>query len=158
MEVFDNDGHIILAEAMMAKEYYLALADVEDGWDFNQEPLYDGTVGDVFGYIGEHYKVFVQEDENGTLEHKDKFYSVSETATNRIFLSFKQRGTPINERIIRQQIITTNLNPNEGMENRLWWESNEMDASLMKKVVAENISPKKINLGSSETINWMLVF
>lgn len=158
MEVFDAQGHEIIAEAMEKKKYYLALADTEDGWAFDEEPVYDGTVGDIFGFIAEHQKVFVFESENGTIEHKDKFYSVSETPTNKIFVSFKQRGTPINERTIRQYVMVTGITPNEGLENQLWWEHDEMDTTDMKKLVAENISPKKLNVGSQETLSWVLVF
>lgn len=158
MEVFDPEGHEIIAEAMEKKKYYLALADEENGWGFDEEPVYNGTVADIFGFIAEHQKVFVVESENGSIEHKDKFYDVSDTPTNKIFISFKQRGTPINERIIRQYVMVTNIEPNEGLENKLWWESNEMNVDNMKKLVAENISPKKINIGSQETLSWILVF
>lgn len=158
MEVFDKQGHTIIAEAMEKKQYYLALADVADGWAFDEEPIYDGTVGDIFGFITEHYKVFVLEDENGEIEHNDKFYAVSEEPTNKIFISFKQRGTPIDERTIRQYVMVTGIEPNEGLENQLWWEADEMNTEGMKKLVAENISPKKLNIGSQETLSWILVF
>lgn len=158
MEVFDKQGHEIIAEALESKKYYLALADVQDGWAFNEEPVYDGTVGEIFGFIGELQKNFVVEAENGEIEHKDKFYNISQAPTNKIFISFKQRGTPINERTIRQYIMVTGLTPNEGKENQLWWEVDEIDATNMKKLVGENISPKKINIGSQETLSWLLVF
>jgi len=158
MEVFDRQGHEIIAEAMESKKYYLALADVPDGWAFDEEPVYDGSVGNIFGFIAEHQKVFVVEAENGSIEHKDKFYDVSETPTNKIFISFKQRGTPIDERTIRQYVMVTGVTPNEGLENQLWWEADEMNTDTMKKLVAENISPKKITIGSQETLSWILVF
>lgn len=158
MEVFDREGHTIIAEAMEKKQYYLALADVENGWGFDEEEIYDGTVGAVFGFIPEHYKAFVVEDEKGEIEHGDMRYAVSQEPTNRVFVSFKQRGTPIAERTIRQYIMVTGIEPNEGLENQLWWESDEMQTESMKKLVAENISPKKLNLGSQETLAWILVF
>ena len=160
MEVFDIEGHEVIAESMFAKTYWLALADVENGWSFDEEPIYEGTTANIFGFIAETRKLFVVEtqDENADIEHKDKFYNISEIPTNKIFVSFKQRGTPINERIIRQHIMVTNIEPNEGAENQLWWETDEVDATKMKKIVAENISPKKLNIGSQETLSWILVF
>lgn len=158
MEVFDSQGRELIAEAMAKNTYYLALADVQDGWDFDQEPIYDGTVGNIFGFVGELQKNFVVEAENGEIEHKDKFYNISQTPTNKVFVSFKQRGTPINERTIRQYVMVTGPTPNEGKENQLWWETNEINTTNMKKLVGENISPKKINIGSQETLSWLLVF
>ena len=160
MEVFDRQGHEVIAEAMFSKTYYLALADVENGWNFGEEPVYDGETAEIFGFVAKSRKMFVveTEDENAEIEHKDKFYNISKTPTNKIFISFKQRGTPINERTIRQHLLVTNITPNEGAENQLWWENDETNRGEMKKIVAENISPKKINIGSSETLSWILVF
>jgi len=158
MEVFDKQGHEIIAESIKDRKFYLALADFEDGWGFGEEPVYDGTVGEIFGYIAENYKTFVVEDANGDIEHKDKFYKAVTEPTNMVFVQFKQRGTPIDERIIRQYLMVTGITPNVGLENQTWWEKNEMNDTGMKKLVCENISPKKLNIGSQETLSWLLVF
>ena len=160
MLIFDNEGHTLIASAMKDKQFFLALADSDEKWGYDKEPRYNGKQEKVFAYIGEHQKSFVVLDSKGSIEFNGKRYRESSTPTNILLISFKLKGTELKGRTIRQEVVMSHeLSIHQSKEiNRLFLEAKEMDSRHLKRVIGENISPKKIEPGSNEVLNYVITF
>ena len=155
--VFDNEGKKAIAMAMMAQSFSLLLCDSKASWGFGDAPDYSGKIEEPFGAVKEHYKSYVVEDEDGEIEFNGKRYSTTAEITNIISVSFKIKGSDIEGRTIRQELVVVDIS--EKNENNLTYQPiDNLDLSSMRKILGENISPKNIEVGSSEIISYIMTF
>ena len=155
MLVFDKQGHTLLAEAVKAKTYYLALADKTNAWSYNNVPRYASNPLAIYAYVKEHDKFYVKESTTGAIEFNGKRYARTSTPTNQINLSFKIKGVDLKDRYMRQQIVVANI---VALKPKIFLEKNEANATKMVRLVGENLSPEKIEPASSEVVNYILTF
>ena len=154
--VFDNEGKEAIAMAMMAQSFSLLLCDSNASWGFGDAPDY-GKLEEPFGAVKEHYKSYVVEDKNGDIDFNDKRYSTTEKITNMISVSFKIKGSDIEGKTVRQELVVVDIS--EKTENNLTYQPLEnLNLSSMRKILGENISPKNIEVGSSEIISYIMTF
>jgi hypothetical protein len=155
--VFDIEGKEAIAKAMIVQSFMLLLCDAKEPWGFGDAPNYDGTVEEPFGAIKEHYKSYVKEDKNGDIEFNGKRYSSTEDITNMISVSFKLKGSDIEGKTVRQEIVAVDI-AQKVEDNSLFQPILNLDLFSMRKILGENISPKNIEVGSSEIISYIMTF
>lgn len=158
MLIFDNEGHKIIAKAMMEQTYKMLLTDGDSAWEDVEIPLFNGEIkGTVFGFIAEHEKSFVKVDLAGDIEFNDLIYSRSEEPTNIMLLSFKLRGSELEGIAFRQQIVVSDYIIEAGFEN-LHFIPSENVTLPGRKLFGENIATRSMEPGSSEVINMIVTF
>jgi len=150
------EGTVLLAMAMMRETFYLGLTRPEEVWTSDNVPEYVGGSYDFIGFLKEQRKVYVMEDENGTIHFNGKRYIESVEPTRTIALTFLIEGEYLDGAMVYQEIVGSRLKVEN--ENKMWYLPSEVDSSTFIVIGGENLSPYSKSVGSSETLTVVFSF
>jgi len=159
--VLTEIGHVTLAEAMFAKDYWLAWSDVPDGSEWAGTPPAEDTSAinllSEVGRIKNLVKEYVVLDEAGIIEVDNLKWTVSGIRTKYIYLKFTFDQTHNSTDEIYQLGLFTDVVPSPGFETEEYIQPVNLDDEG-NLILVENQPVLYRNSATRETYEYVITF
>ena len=156
--ILTDDGHIVLAEAMYAKDFYLTWGTLDSG-QWTTPPREDNTIHNIIkpvGTIKAEVKEFVNLDVNGSIETDSAKWSISGTPTRYLYLKFMFRQDNNPDDIIYQ--LGIHYNPQFSVDPTTIFHNKDDVTDWGKLLLTENVAPIYRNNSTKEHFEYVITF